>query len=63
MSQSLAVRDPVARPAAAHERVATLDPRRALQLALGAIWLLDAMLQFQPAMFGKGFPQMLAGSA
>jgi hypothetical protein len=63
MSQSLAVRDPVARPAAAHERVAALDPRRALQLALGAIWLLDAMLQFQPAMFGKGFPQMLAGSA
>ena len=63
MSQSLAVRDPVARPAAAHERAAALDPRRALQLALGAIWLLDAMLQFQPAMFGKGFPQMLAGSA
>ena len=52
-----------ARPAAAHERVATLDPRRALQLALGALWLLDGMLQFQPSMFGRGFPQMLAGSA
>jgi hypothetical protein len=63
MSQSLAVGDPVARPAAAHERVAALDPRRALQLALGALWLLDGMLQFQPAMFGRGFPQMLAGSA
>jgi hypothetical protein len=63
MSQSLAVRDPVGRPAAAHEPVAALDPRRMLQLALGALWLLDGMLQFQPAMFGKGFPQMLAGSA
>ena len=64
MSQSLAVGDPVARPAAAHERVTvTLDPRRALQLALGALWLLDGMLQFQPSMFGRGFPRMLAGSA
>src|ERR1700722_17708851 len=64
MSQSLAVGDPVARPAAAHERVTvTLDPRRTLQLALGALWLLDGMLQFQPAMFGRGFPQTRAGSA
>jgi hypothetical protein len=63
MSQSLAVRDPVGRPAAAHEPVAALDPRRMLQLALGALWLLDGMLQFQPAMFGKSFPQMLAGGA
>ena len=64
MSQSLAVGDSVVRPAAAHERMTvTLDPRRTLQLALGALWLLDGMLQFQPAMFGRGFPQMLAGSA
>jgi len=63
MSQSLAVGDPVAGPAAAHERMAALDPRRALQLALGALWLLDGMLQFQPSMFGRGFPRMLAGSA
>ncbi len=63
MSHPLAVGDPVARSAAAHERVAALDPRRALQLALGALWLLDGMLQFQPSMFGRGFPQMLAGSA
>ena len=63
MSHPLAVGDPVARPAAAHERVATHDPRRALQLALGALWLLDGMLQFQPSMFGHGFAQMLAGSA
>lgn len=63
MSQSLAVGDPVVQPAAAHERVAVPDPRRALQLALAALWLLDGMLQFQPAMFGRGFARMLAGSA
>jgi hypothetical protein len=62
MSESLAVGNAVARPDA-HERLAAADPRRKLQLALGVIWLLDAMLQFQPFMFGKGFPQMLAGSA
>jgi hypothetical protein len=39
------------------------DPRRLLQLGLGFIWLLDAMLQFQSFMFSKGFPQMLAGTA
>lgn len=38
--------------------------RRGLQVALGAIWLLDAALQYQPAMFTKAFPaQMLAPSA
>ena len=63
MSQSLAVGDPVARPAAAHEGPAALDPRRKLQLALAGIWLLDAMLQFQPVMFGHGFGQMLVGGA
>lgn len=31
------------------------DRRRALQLALGVIWLLDAALQYQPYMFTKGF--------
>jgi hypothetical protein len=29
--------------------------RRGLQIALGLIWLLDAALQFQPFMFGRGF--------
>jgi hypothetical protein len=29
--------------------------RRVLQLGLGAIWMLDAALQFQPFMFGRGF--------
>jgi hypothetical protein len=53
----------VVRPAAALEHAPVLDPRRKLQLALGALWLLDAMLQFQPFMFGRGFAQMLAGGA
>ncbi len=39
------------------------DPRRLLQLALAAIWLIDAVLQFQSFMFSKGFSQMLAGTA
>jgi hypothetical protein len=43
--------------------LAALDPRRKLQLALGVLWLLDGILQFQPFMFTKGFPQMLAGTA
>jgi hypothetical protein len=30
--------------------------RRRLQILLGTIWLLDAALQFQPYMFGRGFP-------
>jgi len=29
--------------------------RRLLQVGLGVIWLLDAALQFQPFMFGRGF--------
>jgi hypothetical protein len=29
--------------------------RRALRLALGLVWLLDAALQYQPTMFGHGF--------
>jgi hypothetical protein len=38
----------------------TADPhsagtRRGLQVALGLVWLLDAALQFQPYMFGRGF--------
>jgi hypothetical protein len=62
MSESLAVASAVSQPGA-RERPAAADPRRKLQLALGVIWLLDAMLQFQPFMFGKDFSQMLAGSA
>lgn len=41
----------------------TPDARRALQLALAAIWLLDGVLQYQPFMFTSGFARMLAGTA
>ena len=37
------------------------DARRVLQLALAAIWLLDAVLQYQSFMYSKAFSQMLAG--
>jgi hypothetical protein len=39
------------------------DARRALQLALAGVWLLDALLQYQPFMYMKGFSQMLAATA
>jgi hypothetical protein len=40
------------------------DRRRVLQLVLATIWLLDAVLQFQPYMFTKAFgSQMIAGMA
>jgi hypothetical protein len=39
------------------------DTTRALQTALGLIWLLDGGLQFQSFMYGKGFIQMLTGMA
>ncbi|MGH7734543.1 MAG: hypothetical protein ACREOE_12790, partial [Gemmatimonadales bacterium] len=41
----------------------TLEPRRKLQLALAAVWLLDGLLQYQPSMFTRAFPQMLGDSA
>jgi len=44
-------------------RVAALDARRVLQLALAGVWLLDAVLQYQSFMYTKGFSQMLAGTA
>ena len=33
--------------------------RRGLQVSLGLIWLLDALLQFQPAMFTRSFPNQV----
>jgi hypothetical protein len=39
------------------------DSRRTVQTVLGLIWLLDGGLQFQSFMYGKGFIQMLTGSA
>jgi hypothetical protein len=71
MSESLAVGHAAARPApgraatadAVTAGIAALDPRRKLQLALGVIWVLDGILQYQPSMFTKSFPDMLAESA
>jgi hypothetical protein len=43
---------------------ARLDVRRALQLILAAIWLLDGVLQYQSWMYTKAFaPQMLSAMA
>lgn len=39
------------------------DARRGLQLALAGVWLLDALLQYQPFMYTKAFGQMLAATA
>ncbi len=39
------------------------DARRRLQLALAALWLLDAVLQFQAFMFSRSFPRMLGEAA
>jgi hypothetical protein len=61
MSESLAVARPVAGEHAAGG--AALDPRRKLQLALAVVWLFDGILQYQPSMFTKAFPQMLGESA
>jgi hypothetical protein len=36
-------------------RISIPQARRALQIALGVVWLLAAALQFQPFMFGRGF--------
>jgi hypothetical protein len=47
-----------ARPAAVRP-----DARRALQLGLAAIWLLDGVLQYQPFMYTKAFAQSLAATA
>jgi len=65
MSESLAVGRAAPQPSAAEPRAgrAKLDARRKLQLALGTIWLFDGILQYQPSMFTKAFPQMLGDSA
>jgi hypothetical protein len=47
-----------AQPAAAR-----LDTRRALQLGLAAVWLLDGVLQYQPVMYTKAFAATLTVNA
>jgi len=49
--------------AEAQPAAARVDPLRALQLGLAAMWLLDGVLQFQPSMYTKAFTQMLSLSA
>ncbi len=39
------------------------DARRALQLGLAGVWLLDALLQYQPVMFTRASGQLLAATA
>ena len=39
------------------------DTRRALQLGLAALWLLDGVLQYQPLLYTKAFAQSLAAGA
>jgi hypothetical protein len=65
MSESLAIGRAAPLPEAGDRShaAAALDARRKLQLALGALWLLDGILQFQPSMFTKAFPDMLAGTS
>jgi len=58
MNESLVIGRAVPRAQAA-----ILDTRRKLQLALGGLWLLDGILQFQPSMFTAAFPHMLAGTS
>jgi hypothetical protein len=60
MSESIATARPVAGVPAA---VGALGARRKLQLVLAAAWLLDGILQYQPSMFSRSFPQMLSDSA
>ena len=65
MSDSLAVRRARPVPPAgrrSHLRRRGADPRRKLQLGLGVISVLDGILQYQPSMFTKSFPDMLAGA-
>jgi hypothetical protein len=51
------------RDAGAGVRERSPDGRRILQLVLAGIWLLDALLQYQPFMFSKAFGQMLGATA
>jgi hypothetical protein len=55
--------DGVATGSAAQLSWTAPDSRRVLQLALGGLWLLDAVLQYQSVMFSRAFAQMLASAA
>jgi len=63
--RALATRPPRPRPPrqSAGARWEAPGWRRARQLALAALWLLDAVLRYQTFMFSQGFPRMLAATA
>ncbi len=67
MAESAVAGSAAARPgrrvAAEAEGWQAPDMRRWLQLGLAAIWLLDAVLQYQPFMFSTGFSQMIGATA
>jgi hypothetical protein len=53
-----------ARPLAVRARAYfASDPRRAIQSALGALWLLDGGLQFQSFMYSRSFLRLLTAGA
>ncbi|MBV9013669.1 MAG: hypothetical protein JO272_16795 [Pseudonocardiales bacterium] len=45
------------------ESAASRDARRWLQLVLGALWVVDGLLQYQPFMFTPGFARSLVATA
>jgi len=62
-SPDLALRAAGSRRVAALAALPDKGARRWLQLALAAVWLLDAILQLQSFMFTRGFGQSLAATA
>jgi hypothetical protein len=62
-SVSTAGRGPLASIAEGGRAYFASDARRAIQTALGLIWLIDGALQFQSFMYTRGFVQTLTGTA
>src|ERR1039457_3402968 len=65
MSNRAATGSRPARPHVPRVAAATREPpdtRRILQLCLGGLWLLDAILRYQSVMFTRAFGQMLAAN-
>ncbi len=62
-ARHVTVRQPAARLAGAGQDAGEPAARHRLRLSLAALWLLDAALQFQSFMFGRGFSAMLAQAA
>ena len=58
-AESRPARSPDPVPAGSTLAARSLLTRRSLRFALGALWLLDGLLQLQPYMFTKGFAQQI----